>query len=120
MATLVAQWGAACDHRPLPGNGRDIERAADRADPVGHVQQTCVALPLPADFKPGTVVTHLEVQRAVFFPDPDLHLALASRVLGRILKGLHARKVDGGLYGLGIAADAAPRYLHVERAEPAC
>ena len=94
----------AADRRALAGGRIPAHGAADRAQPVGHVDEPVAAAGL-GRVETGTVVADREVQAARLGPHPDLD-GRAGRVLAGVLQGLQAAEVDGRFQ---VRPDTGPR-----------
>jgi hypothetical protein len=69
--------------------------------------------------KPRAIVGHLEQQPARLFPDPHPSRGLGPCVFGRILQGLEAAEVNGGLDLGRMPADTIGFHISRKRRTPA-
>ena len=93
------------DRAPLPGRTLDVERAADRSEPVGHVDEPVALDRAAARVEPGAVVDDLEANVVSVSVTVIVKRALVAGVLARVLHRFEAAEVDRGFDVGRVAAD---------------
>ena len=100
------EWQGTEHGGAAAGDRRDVERAAEGAEPVGHVDETVADGTAPGDLEAGAVVDDRERQRAVALGHRDADRGAVAGVLAGVLHRLEHAEVDRRLHVGRVPADA--------------